>query len=286
MTAGQAITGHTSPDGTFLLPGVPPGSYTLSAIVQDFAVGVFDAGAKVQPLVPPPTPQMASMPIVVAGGDVTGLTVATGRGGSAEGVFVADAGVTQPLPRGLEVTARPIAGGDGSMRMHMGDKFQILGLNGLAHLVVGGLPEGWALKAMLVDGADMTDQPVDLRNGRHVNVRFVLTDRVTTVNGTVSNDPSRDPPERRNQNVVVFPEDSKRWTYPSRYLRAVRTDDQGAFRISALPPDERYLAVAVDFLEDGEASDPEFLESMKTRATSFSLGDAERKNIELRLIQR
>jgi hypothetical protein len=139
---------------------------------------------------------------------------------------------------------------------------------------------------MMVDGTDMTDQPVDLRNGRHVNVRFVLTDRVTTVSGTVSIDPSRDPRERRNQNVVVFPEDSKKWTYPSRYLRAVRTDDQGAFRISALPPDERYLSVAVDFLEDGEATDPEFLERMRTRATSFSLGDSERKAIELRLIQR
>jgi hypothetical protein len=172
------------------------------------------------------------------------------------------------------------------MRMHVGDTFQIFGLNGAAYLVVGGLPEGWALKAMMVDGADMTDQPVDLRSGRNVNVRFVLTDRVTTVNGTVATDSARDPQERRNQNVVIFPEDAKKWTYPSRYLRAVRTDDQGAFRISALPPGERYLAVALDFLEDGEATDPQFLESMKAQATSFSLGEAERKNIELRLIQR
>ena len=287
LIAGQAITGHTNPDGTFVLPGVPPGPYTLTAVVQDFAVGFFDAAGRVQPAGPPPTPQMASIPLVVTGADIGGLTLATGRGGSAEGTFVADAGVTQPLPRGLEVTARPVNGVDGTMRMHIGDRFQVFGLNGAAYLVVGGLPEGWAMKAMMVDGTDMTDQPVDLRNGRHVNVRFVLTDRVTTVNGTVAIDPSRDAQqERRNQNVVIFPEDAKKWTYPSRYVRALRTDDQGAFRISALPPDERYLAVAVDFLEDGESADPDFLESMRTRATSFSLGDAERKNIALRLIQR
>ena len=47
-----------------------------------------------------------------------------------------------------------------------------------------------------------------------------------------------------------------------------------------------YLAVAVDFLEDGEATDPDFLDSVRTRAASFSLRDAEQKTIELRLIQR
>jgi hypothetical protein len=282
-----AITGHTNPDGTFVLPGVPPGPYTLTTTVQDFVRPVFDsAGRIVSPPGPPSVPQMASMPIVVSGADMTGLTLATGSGGIAEGTFVADAGVTQPLPRGLEVSARPANGADGTMRMSMGATFRIFGFNGAAHLLVSGLPEGWAVKSMIVDGADMTDQPVDLRNGRNVSVRFVLTDRVTTVTGMVSDGPSREAQERRHHNVVVFPEDSKKWAYPSRYVQTVRTDDQGAFRITALPPGERYLALALDFLEDGEGTDPEFLERLSTRATSFSLGEAERKNVDLRLIQR
>ena len=39
-------------------------------------------------------------------------------------------------------------------------------------------------------------------------------------------------------------------------------------RIRALPPDDRYLAVAVDYLEEGEAGDPEFLEQIRASATS------------------
>jgi hypothetical protein len=66
----------------------------------------------------------------------------------------------------------------------------------------------------------------------------------------------------------------------------VRADDQGAFRIAGLPGDERYLAVAVNYLEDGEGTDPEFLEQMRERATAFSLSDGERKAIGLRVIER
>jgi hypothetical protein len=68
-------------------------------------------------------------------------------------------------------------------------------------------------------------------------------------------------------------------------LRTVRTDEQGAFRIAGLPGDERYLAVAVDYLEDGAGTDPEFLERMRERATSFTLNEGERKAIALRLVE-
>ena len=62
---------------------------------------------------------------------------------------------------------------------------------------------------------------------------------------------------------------------PSRFVRTASADDKGRFRISGLPPAERYLAVATDYLEDGEHYDPEFLERMRDAATPFSLDDAE-----------
>jgi hypothetical protein len=299
-----AITGHTNPDGTFTLPNVPPGPYTLNVTVTDLValqvvrtttggVGVVDANGRVQPVganLPPvplgTLPQMASMPLVVAGADITGLTITAGSGGSVEGTFVADADVRQPLPRGLEVSARVIRGSSNQMRMSGGETFRLMGLNEITYLMVEGVPDGWAVKSMIVDGVDMTDQPIDLRSGRAATVRFVLTDRVPVVTGTVVAEPSRDSGDRANQNVVVFPEDAQKWTYPSRHVRMVRTDGQGAFRISGLPGDERYLAIAVDYLEEGEWTDPEFLEQMRSRASSFSLGETEQKAIELRTIAR
>jgi hypothetical protein len=52
-----------------------------------------------------------------------------------------------------------------------------------------------------------------------------------------------------------------------------------------LPP-ERYLALAVDYVEDGEVNDPEFLERMKMSATPFALREGDTKIVELKLLTR
>jgi hypothetical protein len=66
----------------------------------------------------------------------------------------------------------------------------------------------------------------------------------------------------------------------------MRADKDGTFQITGLPPSLDYRAVAVDYLEDGEETDPEFLKRMRDRATRFSLREGERRAIDLRLIQR
>jgi hypothetical protein len=294
------VSGHSNPDGTFALTGVPPGPYTLVAMVHpafpdafavvrttDGSAGVLnpDTG-QVRAMTMPPVPETAAIPIVVTEADVTGLTMTTGSGGSIEGTFVADRGVTQRLPERLEATARSGTSGDSVMRLSGDGTFRLMGLNGPTSITVDGLPEGWALKSIVVDGTDVTDQPVDLRDGRQVSARIVLTDRVTVVTGSVTDERARVGDEPANYNVVVFPDDANKWTYPSRYVKSVRADEQGAFRISGLPVDERYLAVAVDFLEDGEWTDPEFLDRIRAGAASFSLSEGERRAVDLRLVRR
>jgi hypothetical protein len=159
-------------------------------------------------------------------------------------------------------------------------------VSGPSLLQVNGLPDDWAVKAIVVDGRDVTDEPVHVSGGR-ADVRVVLTDRLTEVTGTVSTAASADRTDgARHASVVVFPADATKWTYPSRYLRTARATEQGAFRIAGLPPNERYLALAVDYLEDGEGSDPEFLEAMEGRATSFTLGEVERRSLTLPLLER
>jgi len=86
--------------------------------------------------------------------------------------------------------------------------------------------------------------------------------------------------------VVVFPDDAAKWVFPSRFVKTARADQQGQFRIRALPADDRYLAVAVDYLEDGEGADPQFLEQIKNRATRFTLTDGESKSLDLKVVNR
>jgi hypothetical protein len=296
----MSITAHAEPDGTFELPNVPPGSYTLIARVQnEFARGALDALANAAATgTPPPRDlqvimqspgEQAAMPLVVANADVAGLTLVTSAGGTLNVTFAADAGITRPLPRGLEV--QPV-GGDHGGRMQMtgnqANEIRLLGLTGPTRLRVTGLPDDWAVKAMLTDGTDVTDSPIIVRGGS-TSVRVVLTDRVTEVSGTVSpvSTDARDAvSDSREQYVVVFAADSAKWAYPSRFVRGVRTDAQGNFSVKGLPGNERYLAVAVDYLEAGEAEDPQFLEGMRGRATPVSLNEGERRTIALRPVAR
>jgi hypothetical protein len=260
------ISGHAEADGTFTLAGVPPGPYSLRASAfREKTGGMLH--------------ESASAPLVVSGGDIGGITLTMSTGGTISGTFVRDAGASQPLPRGMGVE---VSGGGMSM-LNSGPNgtFRLMGVIGPARISVEGLPEGWMVKSITADGVDVTDAPIAPANGRDMTVRIVLTDRVTRVSGTLS--PGT---PARGQTVVVFAEDSARWTYPSRFVRAVRVDDRGSFGITGLPPGERYLAAAVDFLEEGDSEDPEVLERLREGAIGFTLGEGERRTIELRTVER
>jgi hypothetical protein len=222
------------------------------------------------------------MPITIGGDDVTGVTLVTGRGGTVRGTFAPDAGAARPLPRGLGVNARSTRTGMTiSPSTVSGNRFEVSGLTGPFRLEVGGVPAGWALKSITVDNIDVTDRTIELIAGQEAIARVVLTDRVTSLRGSIaSSDGVRD------HSVVVFPEDSSKWSPSSRFVRTVRADVMGAFRIAGLPPGERYLALAVDYLEEGEADDPEFLERMASRATRFSVAEGDEGTVDLTLVQR
>ena len=86
--------------------------------------------------------------------------------------------------------------------------------------------------------------------------------------------------------IIVFPENSAKWGYRSRYVRAVQTDARGSFQIAGLPPGEQYLAFATDYLEDGEHLDPEFLTSIRNAAVPFSLEEAGKRTLDLKVVER
>ena len=138
---------------------------------------------------------------------------------------------------------------------------------------INGLPDDWAVSQITVDGVDVTDEPIDLK-GQTSSARVVLTDRVTTLSGTVQ---ARG--NSSNYSVVVFPDDMNRWSYPSRYVKTARANERGQFRIKGLPPNECYSAVAVDFLEEGEEQDPQFLERLRSRAMTFSRREGEQRSV-------
>jgi protocatechuate 3,4-dioxygenase beta subunit len=264
--------GRVRPDGTFTVANVSPGSYSL----------LVNSG-------PGPDSEGAVVPVTVGNEDLTGINIVTNKGATVTGRVVAAQGSTGSLPlAGLQIFAQaarmePMMG-SGPGRVEGDGTFRVTGLRGRRMFRVNGLPPTWVLHAVRFNGTDVTDTGLELKaDSSEEGVEIVLTDRVSEINGKVT-DASGQP--TREYTVVVFPDDSSRWTFPSRYVRAARPDQQGLFKIRGLPPDDRYLAVAVDYLEEGEGGDPQFLEQMKERATRIGLGEGEVKALDLKLVQR
>jgi hypothetical protein len=86
----------------------------------------------------------------------------------------------------------------------------------------------------------------------------------------------------KDYTTIVFAQDKAKWTAGSRYQSAGRPDQDGRFKISGLPEGEYYI-IAVDRLEPGQSSDPDFLESVRVRATSLSLREGETRTVDLKL---
>jgi hypothetical protein len=81
----------------------------------------------------------------------------------------------------------------------------------------------------------------------------------------------------------VFSDDPQQWAHPnSRYVAGVRPDQDGRFQVKNLPAGG-YYAIALEYLAQGEWNDPEVLERLKGNATSFRLGDGEKKSLDLKL---
>jgi hypothetical protein len=272
---------RVGPDGTFTLTNVAPGSYTLTASNAAPGPGrALDVAF-----------ELGSLPLTVAGEDVTGITLVTSGGATLTGIVSPASGSIAKLQTtGLQITTQPVPfeRGFGGMarptRVESDGTFMLTNLFGSRLIRVNGLPQEWMLDAIIVAGSDVTDTPVDFGpNEAITDAQLILTDRVTEVAGNVAGREGKPSPDFT---VVVFPDDERKWVSPSRYLRTARPDQGGLFKIRALPSGDGYLAVAVDYLEEGEGSDPEFLNSIKDRATKFRLGQGESVTVNLKLVER
>jgi hypothetical protein len=285
--------GRVRPDGSFSIANVSPGNYTLMAVAGPggggrgggFALRVGGPGG-IDEI------EMAAVPLSVGNEDVTGLTIVTGKGASLSGnVIAAEGSVAKLNTNQIQIMAQPATGqfvpgplGNRPTRVEADGTFVLTGLSGQRFIRVNGLPQEWTLKAVMLNGADVTDSALDFRgNSENSGLQIIVTDKVSDLNGkvtTAKGDITRD------YTVVVFPDDPAKWAFPSRFVKTARADQQGQFRIRALPAEDRYLAVAVDYLEDGEGADPQFLEQIKGRGTPFTLTDGESKSLDLKIVNR
>jgi hypothetical protein len=272
-------------EGRFSLSGVPPGSYSLDVWSKSAFERIARTGGAGVGTVREGSPEFASVAVEVAGDDIENLIVRTQRGFTLSGQVVVEGappfalrqipisatsvGEVSMLSRSL-LSGATSTGADGT--------FQIRKLVGPQWLSVGKLPADWGIKRVSVGGFEVTDEVIDVA---HDDSRIdVVIARLAGVAGRVV--------ERRGvpvagATVIVFAEDRRRWTQPlTRFVRSALAGPDGAFAISGLPRG-RYYAAAVPALVEGKVSDPDDLEVLVPAATRFTLGEGERRSIDLRM---
>jgi len=263
-------TAQTGPDGRFSVNNVRAGDYMLAVRVP---------AATDQPA------QEARQTIQVAGIDIDGLVIVTGSGGTIRGQVASDDGTPVAGLDRLSVRARPLRwaarsstlGGSGTGRVNADGTFELKAVVGPVVLSIGTLTGDWTLRSVELNGRHLADDPIDVPHGETLHgVRVVLTNRPTLLRGALLNEKK----QPADGTVVIFPEETSRWREDSRTIRAVRPDQRGEFSIKGLPAG-RYLIAAVDYVQDGQWYDPEFLADLRPRAQRLSLAEAESKRIDL-----
>ncbi len=283
-------TARTNKDGAFTLNNVAPGDYTLqvrSMTVRTMPVG--DSMSFTTRVEETGGAEFASVPVSVGGEDLSNVVITTTRGASAtgrvtfEGNRPPSATSVRIIPAAADVDSIGPPGLGGTTTKADGT-FELKGLSGARLLRVAGLPPGWGVKSVEVNGSDVTDSGIDFKGTETFSgIEIVVAAPASVISGLVT---QSDGAAVKDYTAIVFAEDPQKWTLPStRWVSGVRPDQEGRFRIQAMPPGN-YYAIAVEYAAQGEWGDPELLDRLKSKATRFVLGEAESKILDLRISDR
>ena len=194
------------------------------------------------------------------------------------------------LPNGVVMgtPATATSPATGTAQVQSDGTFQLDGLNGPRRFPAGKSAGSWSVKAVRVNGRDVTDEPLSF--GRHdeslSDVEIVLTNRAASIAGVVADAPGQ---PAAGCAVIVFASDANRWYQGSRFLAFTRARSDGTFDVADLPPGD-YYAAAVDWMQGndsyGEWQDPAFLTLIAPRAARVLLADGQATSVTPRLIVR
>ena len=261
-------------NGAFTLRDVAPGDYTLRATGST-------AGDR-------PT-ETATLKVSVLGSDMTGLVLTADAGVMISGQVVSDTGEPLPSER-LGVTTGLISMENSSVRGTPGVDDGIVGpdgtfarrsMTGTVVFRLGGLPRGWGLKQVMIGGKDYAGLPIEVRAGQTISgVTAVVSKRLPTIRGRVLDDDGKPTAGV----VVVFPTDTQRWHEASATIRSSKSDQAGVFQFDTMRPGE-YFAVAIAYVQQWQINDPEFLASLRERATKVAVGDETPVHVDLKVVR-
>ena len=165
--------------------------------------------------------------------------------------------------------------------------FQITGVFGPTVLQAQPQRSDWYLKSVVFKGQDLTSSPFDFGTGGSFrDIEVLISAFGATASGRVTDDRSV---SVRDYAVLVFPTLRDSWFAGSRWVKRVRSSQDGTFTVTGLPPGDYWIgAVELEGSVGSElpVPDPDLLESLSSRATRLALGEGQSVDLALPLIRR
>ena len=252
-------------DGTFEIPAVAPGEYSLLAFSYD------DGKA-----------HSIQEDLTVGNADVDGLTVTIGPGVNIPG-RVAWEGKPSLEKAGLTVGAAPpgpvYVWGD-SAEVDMSNQFTLRDVpEGEFRLTVAGMSKDCYVKEARFGDAPLPDMSFRVVKGSAGPLEITVSSLGARVEGTVTNEESL---PVAGVWVVAVPEEPKRKQH---YLfKSITTDQYGHFDLRGLAPG-KYNLFSWDGVEQGEWEETDFLKDSEEKGVTVDLKGSDTKAIELKLTQ-
>jgi uncharacterized protein (DUF2141 family) len=254
--------------GEFSFANVPPGSYLVIAKAQ--------SGSNIL---------WASTDVVVDGQSRPEVSLSLQSGLTVSGRVAFDGRSAIPTASRLRVMLVPLlSGGRVSLasapaRVDGNGRFSITGVTAGRYRLQAAIdgPSGWMLSSSTVNGRDVLDTPIDLRQSID-GALVTFSDRPAELSGIVRDAAGR---PSVTDTVIVFPADRTLWTPRARRIRAERVVADGTFQFRRLAAGDYYVAAAAD-VDEYEWFDPGLLEQLATSfAVKIAIGEGEKKIVDL-----
>jgi len=277
-TTIRSTAGVVEPDGRFTITGVPNGQHYLT-----FRLPGTDPA------------EQAFVPISAAG-DRDDLLVTLGVGIPMSGQVIFDGprppppdertplrvGAMKADPQARLTLVGNWAGTDDGLVDPDGKFASKVAQGDRVFISIPRLAPGWMIKSVMLDGDDITDVQLDITgSSRMTGIRITVTDKLTAVTGRVTD--TRSQPVG-SYAVVILPAEEREPAVTARLLRTASPDGSGRFIVSGLRPG-RYVATAVQFLEENRQFSPDFQRELRRTAREFTLGDGQNVTLDLKLTE-
>ncbi len=285
-------------DGRFRYTSVPPGRYTIYARSSAPAMpGRGGASATLDPW-------FAAAEVAVFGQDARGLSLVLQPGVTVSGRVAFDATTLTPPDDLASIRVslmRPGGGymsnfGDGTVtgntivtpsspRVLEDGRFDIVGVAPGGYELRGTIPTDvdgqWWLRSAMVDGRDLLDGLVEIRDQNLSDVVLTYSDRVNELGGrfqTASGLPATD------YYVVAVPDDRALRQPGSRRMMSTRPDTNGTFALTRVPAGTYRLAALTDF-DPSDLHDSVFVDTLAEQGIVVTVRDGERTVQDIRIAE-